>query len=176
MPIKGEDDHKPVCPPFYLKTEADKQKRFNAAVRDPLLSHPTKTAALLISDVLQSSLPVNLIPGPSDPAGSTLPQQPLPKIMFGGKSKTEGLESMTNPSWMEIGERRWVSYEDLERQMLTPSFLGTGGQTIDDIFKYLPSNSRLAMARRTLEWRHIAPTAPDTLCKLSTSSSSLSRI
>jgi DNA polymerase delta subunit 2 len=46
------------------------------------------------------------------------------------------------------------------------SFLGTGGQTIDDIFKYLPSNSRLAMARRTLEWRHIAPTAPDTLCKL----------
>ena len=43
------------------------------------------------------------------------------------------------------------------------SFLGTGGQTIDDIFKYLPSNSRLAMARRTLEWRHIAPTAPDTL-------------
>lgn len=22
------------------------------------------------------------------------------------------------------------------------------------------------MARRTLEWRHIAPTAPDTLCKL----------
>ena len=73
---------------------------------------------------------------------------------------------MTNPSWMEIGERRWVSHEDLERQVLTFSFLGTGGQTIDDIFKYLPSNSRLAMARRTLEWRHIAPTAPDTLCKL----------
>lgn len=94
--------------------------------------------------------------------------------MFGGKSKTEGLESMTNPSWMEIGERRWVSYGDLERQVLTSSFLGTGGQTIDDIFKYLPSNSRLAMARRTLEWRHIAPTAPDTLCKLTLSHDSSS--
>jgi DNA polymerase delta subunit 2 len=46
------------------------------------------------------------------------------------------------------------------------SILTTGGQTIDDIFKYLPSTSRLAMAKRTLEWRHIAPTAPDTLCKL----------
>jgi DNA polymerase delta subunit 2 len=45
------------------------------------------------------------------------------------------------------------------------SFFTTGGQTVDDIFKYLPSTSRLGMARRTLEWRHIAPTAPDTLCK-----------
>jgi DNA polymerase delta subunit 2 len=44
--------------------------------------------------------------------------------------------------------------------------LGVGGQTVDDIFKYLPSSSRLGMARRTLEWRHIAPTAPDTLCEL----------
>jgi hypothetical protein len=45
------------------------------------------------------------------------------------------------------------------------SLLGTGGQTIDDIFKYLPSTSRLGMAKRTLEWRHVAPTAPDTLCE-----------
>lgn len=45
------------------------------------------------------------------------------------------------------------------------SFLGTGGQTLDDIYKYLPTDDRLSMARRTLEWRHIAPTAPDTLCE-----------
>lgn len=45
------------------------------------------------------------------------------------------------------------------------SFLGTGGQTLDDIYKYLPSNDRLSMVQRTLEWRHIAPTAPDTLCE-----------
>lgn len=30
------------------------------------------------------------------------------------------------------------------------------------------------MARRTLEWRHIAPTAPDTLCKLTLSQASSS--
>lgn len=46
---------------------------------------------------------------------------------------------------------------------LTDSFLCSGGQTIDDVFKYLPGKSRLPMAKRTLEWRHIAPTAPDTL-------------
>lgn len=45
------------------------------------------------------------------------------------------------------------------------SFLGAGGQALDDIYKYLPSDDRLSMARRTLEWRHIAPTAPDTLCE-----------
>jgi DNA polymerase II small subunit/DNA polymerase delta subunit B len=27
----------------------------------------------------------------------------------------------------------------------------------------------LSLATRTLEWRHIAPTAPDTLCELSLS-------
>lgn len=46
---------------------------------------------------------------------------------------------------------------------LTASFLCAGGQNIDDVYKYLPGKSRLAMAKRTLEWRHIAPTAPDTL-------------
>jgi DNA polymerase delta subunit 2 len=56
--------------------------------------------------MLDSSLPINLIPGPSDPAGATLPQQPLPKVMFGVKGTTEGLESMTNPAWMEVGDRR----------------------------------------------------------------------
>lgn len=76
-----------------------------------------------------------------------MPQQPVPKVMLGGK-KMEGLECLTNPTWMEAGSR---------------SFLVSGGQTIDDVFKYLPGKSRLAMTKRTLEWRHVAPTAPDTL-------------
>ncbi|WRT66895.1 uncharacterized protein IL334_003859 [Kwoniella shivajii] len=133
-PVRGEDDKK--------------VKRFNTLNRPIFPNHPTKTLSALISDLLASSLPINIIPGPSDPAGATLPQQALPKVMFGPKEKTIGLDCATNPSWLEIGGR---------------SFLNTGGQTLDDIFKYLPTDSRLAMAKRTLEWRHIAPTAPDTL-------------
>ncbi|WWC69696.1 uncharacterized protein I206_103639 [Kwoniella pini CBS 10737] len=133
-PVRGEDDKK--------------IKRFNNSTKPLFANHPTKTLSTLIEDLLASSLPINIIPGPSDPAGATLPQQALPKVMFGSKDKTRGLECGTNPSWLEIGGK---------------SFLNTGGQTIDDVFKYLPSDSRLAMARRTLEWRHIAPTAPDTL-------------
>lgn len=145
-PQKGADEKKPVSfavsPPL-----TDPQKRFATSNQPLYPNHPTKTLSTLISDLLASSLPINLVPGPSDPAGALLPQQAMPKVMFGGK-KMEGLECMTNPTWMEIGER---------------SFLTTGGQTVDDVFKYLPGKSRLAMANRTLEWRHVAPTAPDTL-------------
>ena len=44
-------------------------------------------------------------------------------------------------------------------------FLGMSGQNLDDIFKYVPSDSRLDLAQSMIEWAHIAPTAPDTLCK-----------
>lgn len=46
--------------------------------------------------------------------------------------------------------------------------LGTAGQNIDDLFKYVEGGDdkdRLAMACRTLDWGHVAPTAPDTLCE-----------
>ncbi|KNE56757.1 hypothetical protein AMAG_02534 [Allomyces macrogynus ATCC 38327] len=39
----------------------------------------------------------------------------------------------------------------------------TSGQPLDDLFKYVPGDDRLALARRMLDWRHIAPSAPDTL-------------
>jgi len=43
------------------------------------------------------------------------------------------------------------------------NFVGTSGQTIDDIYKYVEGDDRLGMMERTLRWRHIAPTCPDTL-------------
>lgn len=86
------------------------QKRFNSTSKPLFPNHPTKTLATLFADLLSSSLPIHLIPGPSDPAGATLPQQPLPKILFGGKAKTEGLECETNPTWMEVGGRRYVTF------------------------------------------------------------------
>ena len=45
------------------------------------------------------------------------------------------------------------------------SALAISGQNIDDMCKYFPDEQidRLGMARDTLRWRHLAPTAPDTL-------------
>lgn len=97
------------------------------------------------------SLPVSIMPGKSDPTNLSMPQQPL---NFGllkqsrNFRESKSVTCVTNPSWWEIDGVR---------------VLGTSGQTIDDIEKYLDIDDRLEMMNRTLRWRHIAPTAPDTL-------------
>lgn len=42
-------------------------------------------------------------------------------------------------------------------------FLGTSGQNIDDLEKYSEAKDKLEFLERTLSWRHLAPTAPNTL-------------
>lgn len=42
-------------------------------------------------------------------------------------------------------------------------FLGTSGQNIDDLEKYSEAKDKLEFVERTLRWRHLAPTAPNTL-------------
>lgn len=45
------------------------------------------------------------------------------------------------------------------------SFLGTSGQNVDDLEKYSEAKDKLEFMERTLRWRHLAPTAPNTLGK-----------
>jgi DNA polymerase delta subunit 2 len=42
-----------------------------------------------------------------------------------------------------------------------------GGQNLNDAFKYVNEEDRMELALNFLQWRHIAPTAPDTLCMVS---------
>jgi hypothetical protein len=42
-------------------------------------------------------------------------------------------------------------------------FLGTSGQNVDDLEKYSEAKDKIAFMERTLRWRHLAPTAPNTL-------------
>jgi DNA polymerase II small subunit/DNA polymerase delta subunit B len=42
-------------------------------------------------------------------------------------------------------------------------FLGTSGQNIDDLYKYSEAKDKLEFMERTLRWRHLAPTAPNSL-------------
>ena len=42
--------------------------------------------------------------------------------------------------------------------------LGCSGQNIDDIFRHVSTEDRLLIAEKTLSWRNIAPTTPDSLC------------
>ncbi|KAH7107455.1 DNA polymerase alpha/epsilon subunit B-domain-containing protein [Auriculariales sp. MPI-PUGE-AT-0066] len=95
-------------------------------------------------------LPVHLMPGPTDPTGSAIPQQPIPGSMFGDVNLSQNLRCETNPSLFSFDGQ---------------GVLVISGQNIDDMCKYFPEPrvDRLGMAGDTLRWRHIAPTAPDTL-------------
>lgn len=42
-------------------------------------------------------------------------------------------------------------------------FLGTSGQNVDDLEKYSEAKDKIEFMERTLRWRHLAPTAPNTL-------------
>lgn len=107
-------------------------------------------------------MPVHLLAGATDPSGTLLPQQPLPRAMFGSVKRYEGFNCETNPVWLgvENDDLGSSSGEVWKRSLLVHS-----GQSLEDMYKYVPSppTSRLDLACATLHWRHAAPTAPDTL-------------
>ncbi|KAJ2846311.1 DNA polymerase delta small subunit Cdc1, partial [Coemansia erecta] len=96
---------------------------------------------------IAANVPVAIMPGAADPADTSLPQQPLPRSLLPQCSQYSGFSSLTNPALLQLDGLY---------------LLGSSGQNIDDLRRYSSEPaSRLAAA--SLGWRHIAPTAPDTL-------------
>lgn len=142
------------------KKPASKKYGYDASTYNPVPSHLFDE---FLSEVLPS-MPVTLLPGPLDPANVAYPQQPIHTAMFplarqyvaepgaaeAGKASHGWLDLVTNPWEGEIDGWR---------------MLGTGGQNVDDVFKYVGSDDRLGIMEAMCRWRCIAPTAPDTLCE-----------
>ncbi|CAK9833422.1 DNA polymerase delta subunit 2 [Anthophora retusa] len=108
-----------------------------------------KTADTFLSNLAQCCH-ITLMPGQHDPTNVMLPQRPLHPCLLPKSSRLESFKSTTNP---------WIGR--LEERVI----IGTGGQTIEDIIKATgeTATSPIGWLERTLEWRHICPTAPDTL-------------
>jgi DNA polymerase delta subunit 2 len=108
------------------------------------------------------SLPITLIPGASDPANVSVPQQPLHAAFFpDSRQFIKSLDDDSNsPSWFDSVSNPWEGEVDGWR------VLATGGQPVNDMFKYVRRVGRLTMMECFLRWRNVAPTAPDTLCML----------
>ncbi|KAL4031583.1 hypothetical protein IC575_009868 [Cucumis melo] len=111
------------------------------------LTEPLKELDIQLNQ-LAAGLPVDIMPGSSDPANFSLPQQPLHRCLFPGSSAYNTFRSCTNPHCFELDNLR---------------FLGTSGQNVDNLEKYSEAKDKLEFMERTLRWRHLAPTAPNTL-------------
>ncbi|RLV93481.1 DNA polymerase delta small subunit [Spathaspora sp. JA1] len=104
-----------------------------------------------VNDVIVS-LPIAVMPGANDPGEICLPQQPLHRSLVGNLSYGDRLTRLTNPQWMNIDGLK---------------LLGSSGQNIDDIKKYLKkeehTEATIDIMKSAIKWQNIAPTAPDTL-------------
>jgi DNA polymerase delta subunit 2 len=126
--------------------------------------NPAPTAHLdnFLASILPS-LPVTLLPGIADPANVSMPQQPIHSAMFPQAREYASMPpepgQQPQPGWYDSVTNPW------DGEVEGWKVLGTGGQNLDDIFKYVESNDRLGMMEAMCRWRCVAPTAPDTLCK-----------
>jgi DNA polymerase delta subunit 2 len=69
--------------------------------------HPTLSLSGHLSE-LSRAMTVHLMPGASDPSSITLPQQPLPRAMFGSAKNYENFHVETNPCWIGVGTCQYV--------------------------------------------------------------------
>uniref|UniRef100_T1JK30 DNA polymerase delta subunit 2 n=1 Tax=Strigamia maritima TaxID=126957 RepID=T1JK30_STRMM len=97
---------------------------------------------------LCSTIDVDIMPGENDPSNYMLPQQPLHACMFPKARRYKSFQTVTNPYEANIANRR---------------FLGTSGQPTDNIQSYTKLEHSIELMEKSLEWAHLAPTAPDTL-------------
>lgn len=121
---------------------------------------PTELLDNFLASLLPS-IPITILPGATDPANVAIPQQPLHPALF-PHSRAYAASPVTKdkvPGWFDSVTNPWEGNIDGWR------FLGTGGQPIDDVFKYVIADDRLEMMEHLLRWRCNAPTAPDTLCE-----------
>ena len=150
-----------------------KKYGYDASAYNPA---PSKQLDVFLSEILPS-LPVTLLPGAGDPANASFPQQPIHTAMFprsrvyvpppgagdddggGGGGGGGGKDASKEAAWFDLVTNPW------ECEIEGWRFLGTGGQNVDDVVKYVGTDDRIDMMEAMCRWRCCAPTAPDTLCE-----------
>ncbi|RSL47499.1 hypothetical protein CEP53_009903 [Fusarium sp. AF-6] len=135
--------------------KAHKKYGYDSSAYNPL---PSQLFDAFLAELLPS-IPVTMLPGDQDPANASYPQQPIHSAMFPNSRAyaRDPSSPATKPGWFDTVTNPW------EAEVEGWRFLGTGGQNVDDVFKYVGSDDRLGMMEAMCRWRCCAPTAPDTL-------------
>ncbi|PQE12327.1 dna polymerase delta subunit 2 protein [Rutstroemia sp. NJR-2017a BVV2] len=141
--------------------KTQKKYGYDASAYNPA---PTAHFDSFLAELLPS-LPITLLPGETDPANASFPQQPIHPAMFpqsrayvtGPRPGEESSSSSSEPSWLSPATNPHSCLLD------GWSTLITSGQNVSDVYKYIASDDRLEIMEALCRWRCIAPTAPDTL-------------
>lgn len=135
-----------------------------------------------LADILPS-IPISLMPGETDPANFSLPQQGIHRAMLPrARAYCAAPGSGPDPGWLDSVTNPWEA--DVEGWRVW----GSSGQNVDDVLRYLDFaddapeltngettgdgdgdgdiEARVKIMEAMLRWRCGVPTAPDTLCKL----------
>ncbi|KAL8376283.1 hypothetical protein RB595_007397 [Gaeumannomyces hyphopodioides] len=140
-----------------LSTEEDKKVHkkygYDSSSYNPV---PSQLLDSFLSELLPN-MPITIMPGQHDPANASFPQQPVHPAMYLKSRAFSAVPGSADPGWLDSVTNPWEGEVDGWR------FLGTSGQNVDDVFKYMLSDDRLGMMELMCRWRCTAPTAPDTL-------------
>ncbi|KAI1659038.1 DNA polymerase alpha/epsilon subunit B-domain-containing protein [Daldinia decipiens] len=149
------EERRPAADEDSTEKKAHKKYGYDSSAYNAL---PSQLLDEFLSALLPS-IPVTLLPGAQDPANASFPQQPIHPAMFPHSRPYTAPPTATDaePGWFDAVTNPWEGEVDGWR------VLGTGGQNVDDIFKYVDSDDRLGMMEAMCRWRCCAPTAPDTL-------------
>ncbi|KAL4726093.1 DNA polymerase delta small subunit Cdc1 [Fusarium chlamydosporum] len=153
--ISTTDRKPPAADEALPEKKGQKKYGYDASTYNPLPSHLFDA---FVAELLPS-IPVTMLPGAQDPANASYPQQPVHPAMFpAARAYTrDPAASADQPGWFDTVTNPW------EAELEGWRVLGTGGQNVDDVFKYVGSDDRLGMMEAMCRWRCCAPTAPDTL-------------
>mmetsp|Transcript_41840 Transcript_41840/g.75981 ORF Transcript_41840/g.75981 Transcript_41840/m.75981 type:complete len:604 (-) Transcript_41840:128-1939(-) len=102
---------------------------------------------------VSAHIPVDVMPGRSEPTNLSMPQMPLLQHFFQRSKGVENFKSHSNP----YEQRVLLANEAIVH------ILGHSGQPVDDILRCTQGLSPLQALLMCLEARHLAPSAPDTL-------------
>lgn len=96
----------------------------------------------------QNGSDINILPGKNDPTSLLLPQQPFHPKILPKSGLLENVHPVTNPCIIE--------HENL-------LLLGTSGENVEAIRQHTRIEFSTTVLKSTLEWGHMAPSAPDNL-------------
>ncbi|KAL4890949.1 DNA polymerase alpha/epsilon subunit B-domain-containing protein [Aspergillus ambiguus] len=153
------------------KKNAPKKYGYDASAYN---ASPITQLDSFLSEILPS-IPVTLMPGASDPANFSLPQQGIHRAMFPRAraycAPPPATGQSPEPGWFDSVTNPWEG--DIEGWRLW----GSSGQNVDDVLRYLDfadeygngesadgdMDARIKIMEAMLRWRCGVPTAPDTI-------------